>query len=117
MISDRARRALSETMFGQTWSNPQTNRPWVYRNLQIFWGFLSCFLRISPLRGGIFEKPNRPLDRARRVASWSSFGQTWSNCQTNPPWKYSNPPVRYPTCFSSVMCGVNGDDGDNEICS
>ena len=73
---DRARRALSETMFGQTWSNPQTNRPWVYRNLQIFWGFLSCFLRISPLRGGIFEKPNRPSDRARRVASWSSFGQT-----------------------------------------
>ena len=84
-------------MFGQTWSNPQTNRPWVYRNLQVFWGFLSCFLGILSLRRGIFEKPSGPLDRARRVASWSTFGQTWSNCQTNPPWKYSNPPVRYPT--------------------
>ena len=49
-------------MFGQTWSNPQTNRPWVYRNLQVF-------LEFYPLGWGIFEKPSRPSDRARRVAS------------------------------------------------
>ena len=38
-----------------------------------------------------------PFDRARRVLSWSTLGQTWSKRQTNPPSDYSNPPVRYPT--------------------
>ena len=66
-------------------------------DLSKFTGFFSGFLGILPLKRGIFEKPSRPSDRARRFAPWSSFGQTWSKCQTNPPWKYSNLPVRYPT--------------------
>ena len=37
---DRARRVLSETMFGLTWSNPQANRPRIYT---FFWSFSSVF--------------------------------------------------------------------------
>ena len=84
-------------MFGQTWSKSQANRPRIYRNFQVFSGFFGSIWGFHPPRGGILKKPNMPFDRARRVLSWSTLGQTWSKRQTNPPSDYSNPPVRYPT--------------------
>ncbi len=69
----------------------------IFGFFKVFLGFFSSILGFSPVRGGLFEKVNSAFDRARRVLSWSIFGQTWSNSQANRPWKYSNPPVRYPT--------------------
>ncbi len=50
------------------------------------------------MEGGLFEKVNSALDRARRVLFWSNVGLTWSNQWANPFKKYSNPDLRYPTC-------------------
>jgi hypothetical protein len=82
---------------------------------EFFLGYFSSILGFSPVRGGLFEKVNSAFDRARRVLSWSTFGLTWSNSQANRPWKYSNPPVRYPTSILKSFGEVSVIDVNHNL--
>ena len=75
---DRAREALSDGVVFGFWSGVWAN-PYMFYKIKLdFCYFFSSFSHFLGGQEGLREKVNSPLDRARRVLSWSAEFGFWS---------------------------------------
>ena len=78
-----------------------------YQDLRKFIEFYGFFFHdfVNFLVGqeGHLRKLINVSNRAQRVVCWSTLCFVWSTAWANPTGKYSNPDVRYPTCFFDCL--------------